>query len=147
MRAPDGRTWKVRRLWMTRKVWLWPRNANDAAAIWPDLSTLVAGEEVILIGLLVAPLVVLVIALPAIFVAVELAVVVLVFVAGLVARLLLRRPWRVQAITEGPPRERLAWDVVGLRESGEVVVEVKAALRLGREPRPGHGAVPVRIQP
>jgi hypothetical protein len=58
-------------------------------------------------------------------------VVVLVVGAGLVAaRLLIGRPWRVEATAETPP-ERVAWGIVGTRASAAAVDAVADGLARG----------------
>lgn len=67
---------------------------------------------------------------PLLLVIVELVLLALLVLLGVVARVVLRRPWIVEATpASGPGRFR--WKVVGLRRSGEVVDEVAAQLSAG----------------
>lgn len=76
------------------------------------------------------------------------AVIVVVLLAGTVAsRVVLRRPWRVEAqLLDGDrPRARAHWDVVGFRRSGRVAREVAEHLTAtGELPRHPADELPER---
>ena len=56
------------------------------------------------------------------------------------ARVLLRRPWLVEAANESQTRE---WKVVGWRRSGQVVREIADAIQLGQRVIEPEGAQPI----
>lgn len=69
--------------------------------------------------------------LPALALAFDIALILLVAAAGVVARVLFRRPWVVEAHEEGRVGERREWLVIGWRASGRVIEEVAVALESG----------------
>jgi hypothetical protein len=118
--APDGRRWTVRRLWLPR-----PRGRTSAdgadAFSYADGALFDAG----LAGLAIVVVTVLVLVfLPYVFFVFELLVLPLVFAY----RVLLRKPWTVEARTGS---ERRRWRVVGWRRAGEVRDEIARALERG----------------
>ena len=140
--APDKRVWKVGRRWLPKRVRL-PRrpdvDATDGGLLAIDVAESVSG---LVVGLLVAVTLALALVLvwPLFALALELIALVFLALGGVIARVVLRRPWLIVATTEGPPVERLAWDVSGWRASGAAIDEVAAALRSGRDPQlPPHG--------
>ena len=101
--APNGRRWKV-----VRRVLPWrPRWRGEDPLMWDisfETAFLVAlAVPVLLLEAILAPVLVL-------------------------PKLLLRRPWRVEAATDGPPKERMTWKVPGWRASGARVREIADAL-------------------
>jgi hypothetical protein len=116
----------------------------DNPAILVDLAS--PGDEVaalFFMPLVILLLVVVIVLLPGLLIALELAIVGLIALLGLAGRLLFRRPWRIEAVSQGDPPELRAWHVVGLNDSLRVLNEVSAALRLGRDPAVPAGAVRV----
>jgi hypothetical protein len=101
--APDGKRWKV-----VRRVLPWrPRWRGEDPLSW-DISfetafLLALAIPVLLLELVLAPLLVL-------------------------PKFLLRRPWRIEATTDGPPVERITWKARGWSASGARVVEIATAL-------------------
>jgi hypothetical protein len=82
--------------------------------------------------------VVLEIVAPLIGVVADLILALLLTAVGVAGRLLFRRPWSVEAVSDAGERHR--WQVVGWRASGELVAEVVNALAHGHVP-PATGAV------
>jgi hypothetical protein len=121
------------------------RRSEDVTDVAPDgcldLDDLLAGFAILLVVVLLV-----VILLPLLLVVVELAVLTLLTVLGLVARVVFRRPWVVEATDSGPFRH--TWRIVGWRASREFVDGVAAGLAHGnglpagaqRVQRPGDGA-------
>ena len=109
VQAPDGREWRV-----SRRMLLWrPRRR-----IGFDLDAVG-----ILLGVIAVPLL-----------ALE-WVLALVLTGGTAAvKLLLRRPWRVDAVLEGPTTRRLAWNVAGWGAAGRLAEEVRAEIAAGQDP-------------
>jgi hypothetical protein len=88
----------------------------------PDLSQWRVGRQSVPVRLRLRPV---------IAIAIELVVLLFVVLGAAAARVVLRRPWTVQAVS-GQAR-RHVWRVVGWRASGALAGEVAAALRDGRE--------------
>jgi hypothetical protein len=78
---------------------------------------------------IVAALVLMTILLPFVVVAGELVVAILLALLGIAGRVLFRRPWIVEAVSEGGERHR--WRVVGWFRSRELVADVASALAHG----------------
>ncbi len=103
MEAPDGVRWSV-----VRRVLPWrPRLRRERLGI----------EHLDPISLALQLL-----SLPLLLVEVLLASLVLL------PRILLRRPWRVEALTVGPPRQRLTWRIPGFAAAGAHAEAVAAAI-------------------
>lgn len=149
VRGPDGRTWKVGRRWVSRSVrWKGRRPKRDDLD-WldiPDVGFLddeIGCGAAIATGLAIVLLVVVAIffVFPAVIFLVEVVLLLLIVGGGVLARLLFRRPWTVEAVetaTSKPAdqRERLAWKIVGWRRSGEAVETVARHLEAGVAPTP-----------
>ena len=137
--APDGTRWSVGRRWLPRR-WRGPRwrRTGDGIDLIPiDLAE--GGLTGALIGLAIAVGVVLFVVFlaPLLVLLVEILIAV-VLVAGVVlGRVLLRRPWIVEARPANrATKAAFTWRVVGWRESGRVIEEVSGALASGADPRP-----------
>jgi hypothetical protein len=78
---------------------------------------------------LAAVFVVLAIVAPLIGVVVDLVLAILLTALGVAGRLLFRRPWSVEAVSDTGERHR--WQVVGWRARGELVADVVNALAHG----------------
>jgi hypothetical protein len=135
VQTPDGRTWKVRRRWFPRRPRLGRAELADSTPEWLDVGGL--GDDLtgivlaIVIGV-VGFLLVLVL-FNVVAIAIELILLVLVLFGGMFARVVLRRPWVVQASTDGPPADRRAWKVVGWRRGNRVIADVASQLAAGRQ--------------
>ena len=144
MKGPDNRQWRVGRRWFPglgnesvaarfhRRYRQWSRHGDVVDPGCGDfaLEGLVAGIIVI-----VAVLVLVLVALPLVLAVVDLFIVIVLALLGVVGRVVLRRPWIVQARSrEGTVVE---WPVVGWRASGARVEEVARQLESGalRPPR------------
>ncbi len=129
--SPDGNRWYVRRVWLPwRPKWRGRRKkpelqvndrVEDAVGCLLDWEALLVIVAVLLAFYFVWPVLV---ALA------EVAVLVVLVLLGALARVVLRRPWIVEATpATGPGRFR--WKVVGWRHSGEVVDQVAEQLAAG----------------
>ena len=134
--GPDGRTWKVRRKWLTRSVhWRGRWSPGESLQVLDGADLLGAGAELPVIGWVLLGLALVVFAvvglsllIPLLLFLGELAFVLLAVVLGLLARVLFRRPWIVEARVAGTNEGR-QWKVVGWRASGEQVEAVAERLR------------------
>jgi len=149
--ALDGRTWTVRRQWAPRhasmaKEWLGRRRAKRRAQRgresddprwwewfdvfwWPD-----GLDELLVAAVAIAVIVALVLlGVPFLLALIDLALVLLLFAGGVVARLVFRRPWTVEARSSaGDVVER---QVVGWRRAGEEVTALAQQLRINQARR------------
>ncbi len=124
--APDGSEWKVGRRWLPWRARLRDTGGPDIGDFFAfdDLAGLAVGIAVVLLTLVVILL------LPFLVLIVELALLLVLGVVTFFSRVVLRRPWTVQARTEGTLRE---WKVPGFRNAGDKVQEVAAAIASGAE--------------
>lgn len=134
----DGRTWTVRRRWVPRlgAESLWGRfrrrvrsavrRVLDSADIAPG------GFDVLGEGLVTAFVVVFMVMLavftvvPVLVAVLDVLVILVLAALGFVARVLLRRPWTVEASAEGSRRR--TWRVVGFRAAGREVDRIADGL-------------------
>jgi hypothetical protein len=120
-----SRRWIARRPKWRRQTWN-PGPRADAAefAFW-GLDDLPAGIAIaIVVGVLA------ILAIPLLLFIVEIALAILLVGVALIARVLLRRPWTVEAVTSDP-EDVLRWKVVGWRRSGQIVEEIARVLEAG----------------
>ncbi len=151
VRSPDGRRWRIRRRWVPRlgveRVLAWVRHLPTAKARrasgggadargWTPLAEIdvVAAAGLVVAVLLVAVVVALVVVLPLLFVLVDLAILAVVALLGIVGKVVFRRPWVVEAVTDRGKRHE--WRVVGWRHSGERCHEIARSLEAGVIPAP-----------
>jgi len=87
--------------------------------------------------LVVIVLVALLVVLPLLFVLVDLVILAVLAVLGLVGKVVFRRPWVVEAVTDRGKRHE--WRVVGWRRSGERCREIAHSLEGGVIPPPDPG--------
>jgi hypothetical protein len=146
VQAPDGRTWVVRRRWAP---WLgretpWQRfhrrfrqtvRRADLADVG-DAGCLVDVGEGLVVGILVVLAVLLAafVVLPLVVALVELVGLLLLLALAVPARVVLRRPWTVEA--RAGDGGLLRWRVSGWRASGERCAEVAQLLASGVVPAP-----------
>jgi hypothetical protein len=158
--APDGERWRVGRRWLNRsppKPWTrWRRNrkGNDDGdlvdTLAPDLLTgavdgpaglVAAAAVVVVIALLVFVL------LPLIGIAFELALLIGFVMSGLFGRVVLRRPWTIEAISLDDPARRHAFAVVGWRRSGRSLAALASAIQTTGPPSALPEAEPLALNP
>jgi hypothetical protein len=139
--APDGVEWHVGRRWLTRRPKLDRPRSGDMASEslynlglgWPDLGNLDLGEGLLLAVAVVALVLILI---PVLFFGVELVILGTLLAAGVIARILLRQPWVIEARSTDPltSGRQLEWRVRGWRKSGKLIAQVALDLSAGREP-------------
>ena len=139
--APGGERWRVRRRWLDRpapKPWTrWQRGRTrkddgEVVSGWiPDaLTGAIDGPA----GLALAAAVIVVLALfvfvllPLIGIALELALIVLLLSSGLFGRVVLRRPWTIEAVSVEDPTRRSAFAVTGWSRSRRALAALAAAV-------------------
>ena len=145
--APDGTTWVVRRRWLpgtsTDSIWArFRRRARRVISRTEDTVDLdpgcleLAGEGIVAtLALIALVLLALFVVIPLLVALAEVAILVLLAAAILVARVVLRRPWIVEAVGGDGTVHR--WDVVGWRSSGAACEAVGRHLEAGIVPPPG----------
>jgi hypothetical protein len=152
--GPDGRAWNVRRLLLPRRPrWKGRRSGEpgekrsksaragdwwqtfDSISSLGDLGELGGVGAAIAAIALVALLFVFAwfVLFPALFLLLDLIIILLIAAGGVAVRVLFRRPWKIEARTEGP-HESHHWGVVGLRASADAVHTVADAIAAGMPP-------------
>jgi hypothetical protein len=140
VRGPDGRQWRIGRRWLPRRPRLGRVDVGDAGLGLPDFG-LGGGDDLGIVGtilLVIAAVVVAVFVALVLFnviaIAIELTAVIVLLVAGVVGRVVFRRPWQVVARAG---EHSFSWRVVGWLRSRRVIADVGAQLEAGaREPHP-----------
>ncbi|MGN6255845.1 MAG: hypothetical protein ACTHO8_12825 [Solirubrobacterales bacterium] len=138
--APDGAKWRVRRQWLEQPLpdlarsFKTHRSKKTERGILNGLTFADFGESGAAIALAIGIVVVVFVVLPLLGVALELIAVVFVLLAGLFGRLLLGRPWIVEAVNLDAPEERVAFAARGWRQSSEALRELRAAIAAAGPP-------------
>jgi hypothetical protein len=139
--APDGQRWRVRRRWLNRPAprpwtrWRRRRTRNDDGEVvagW-GLEALMGGVDslagLVVIVAAIAVLVLLVIALLFVLgIAFELVLLAAVLASGLFGRVVLRRPWTIEAVGVDDPTRRSVFAVTGWRRSRRALATLAAAM-------------------
>jgi hypothetical protein len=133
--APDGRTWKVGRRWFPRRRRLGRADVSDAM---PDFVSFDGGlDDLGVVGTIIAAILLVIVAIflalvlfNVIAIALELLLVILLLLAGVFGRVVLRRPWVVQARCGDTVLE---WPVVGWLPSRRKISDVAEQLRSGAQ--------------
>jgi hypothetical protein len=134
--APDGSRWRVRRRWLDRPLPnLRRRFRRDTAEeardglfrgfdvfdLASDVWWALAAAVVVFVFLLVL--------LPLLSLVLQIVAVLILLSSGLFGRLVLGRPWIVEAVpVDGDPELRAVFAVKGWRESGQAVAELRTAI-------------------
>lgn len=149
VRAPDGRTWRVRRQWVNHRV-RWRGRVRPREGVELGLDAFDAVDVADAMGSLLVPIAIglaiiavlltlVVLGLPLVVLVLEALFFVVVVAAGIVGRVVLRRPWTIVAeevATSRTDRGVRTWKVVGWRASGRAVEDVARHLEAGVEPMP-----------
>jgi hypothetical protein len=155
--APDGAQWRVRRRWMDRPLPDLRRrfkanrkevhagNALDGLSGLDLSGALDASSPALAIAAVILMLLVVFVLLPLLGVALELIALVFLLGSGLIGRVLLGRPWIVEATKIDDPEERAAYAVEGWRQSSEALQELRTAIATAGPPdRPAFNRDPRR---
>lgn len=132
--SPDGEQWQVRRRWLNRpvpKIRRSLRGANDEIALEGGLEALSAGvgdSIPLAIGMAIGVALLVFLLLPLIGVALEIVLLLMLLSSGIVGRVLLRRPWTIEAVNLSHPQRSAAFAVKGWRRSSEVIDELSRAI-------------------
>ncbi len=148
--APDGRVWAVRRRWVPhrdgvgwrarfaqRRERVEARRAgrSDESRWYDHLDAPDFGDSIAAAVAIIAVLVLIVLTVlfgwTILLLGIDLLWLLLVGAAGLVGRVVLGRPWRVEAATDG---ERRDWFVQGFRSAGRARDEIARRVQHGLDP-------------
>lgn len=139
--SPDGARWRVRRRWLDRPLPDLRRRFREyreenSGDILIDASWGVDFGDSVWASLALAFffVVLIVVLLPLIGLALELILVLLLLGSGLVGRLLLRRPWTVEARNLEVEQHSASYAVKGWARSGRAVEEIATAIRASAPP-------------
>lgn len=151
--APSGEVWRVRRLWAPRlkgeRLWSrvrrrmrGAREATSDLAELPDSGCVgdLLNDLLIVAGIVVVILFLLLIGFPLLLALLDVVVIALLTGLGIVARVLFRRPWVVEATSRDSVRR--TWRIAGWRASHEAVEHIADTLAHGHPPPPGYEASP-----
>jgi hypothetical protein len=152
--GPDGRTWTVRRRWVPRlgSETLWGRftrrfrrsssSGNDAIDATADTGMLDLFDDNVLLGvaLLIGAVLFVFLGWPLLVALLDVVFIVLLALLGVIARVVFRRPWTIEARAGDDVRH---WRIVGWRASEEHRRSVEARLWSGVDP----GGLPADSSP
>ena len=146
MAAPDGRVWVVRRRWTPRlsgetagerfqgRLSVVAGNLRGGSPLHPWFGIFRYGCLAPVGLVLIVTLVVVFVLAPLVVAIAELLVVLVLGASALVARVVFRRPWAVEAVADDG--EILSWRVVGWRASRAKVGDTADHLATGLRPSP-----------
>jgi hypothetical protein len=152
VRAPDGRTWVVRRRWTPRfgegSIWARLRRRSkrstkhaDTAGGYSLFSAILVDDFAVVVRWVVIVVVAtLLIVLSAFAAVVEVALLILLVIAGVASRVLLDRPWTIEAVPNDGAR--LSWRESGWRASTDRRDQIATLLEAGITPPPDLSPAP-----
>lgn len=140
--APDGTVWTVRRRWIPHREGRGIRarlkqrtkRSLDALDI-PDFDIDAEAIAIVLV-LVVALVVALLFGWPIFLIGIDLAWLLLVAIFGTIGRVVLRRPWRVEAVSTDVRHD---WFVPGFRAAGRLRDDLADQYRHGADPHLSSG--------
>lgn len=91
------------------------------------------GPAVVLgaLAVVAAAMVLFLVIFPIVAIALEIVLLLILLLAAIVGRVVLRRPWTVQAVSAGDRPQILSWSVVGWRASRRQIDAIATALEAG----------------
>lgn len=137
---PAGRTWRVRRRWVTRSAsWRGPKgyraldllDGADCAGEGADFP--VVGVIMFAIAALLVAVLAVVFIIPALIFVLELMMILLIVGLGVLGRVLFRRPWTVEARVDGTGQGG-EWKMTGWRASGDLLKSVAERIQATGQP-------------
>jgi hypothetical protein len=144
VRAPDGRSWVVRRRWMPRvgagtawsRLSRRSRRSTKHAETVGDVSLfsafVVDDFAVVVRWVVIVVVATLLIVVSAFAAVVEIALLALLLLIGILSRILLDRPWTIEATPDEGPA--LRWQATGWRASSERLNQIATLLESGITP-------------
>jgi hypothetical protein len=149
--APDGATWQVKRHWISRRP-KWRRHGRqlDRAVDVGDVAdvglSLFDDTPFAWIFVIIAAIAILLFVTGIFALIIEILLIVIAVLGTLVAKVLFRRPWYVEASSTG---HRRRWAVVGWKRTNEVMDELVRSIEAGTDFVSAHGrplGVPIPTQ-
>ncbi len=149
VRTPSGQEWRVGRRWIGRPMPRWrklsrrktsngearPLDAAEVLFSVPDLGGIDdLGAAIVILGAIV---VIAIVVVPLLLFGIELILLGLLVATGILGRVILGRPWLVQASPTNGDAEALHWQVTGWRHSSNLIDEVASSLEAGLNPGTG----------
>jgi hypothetical protein len=138
--APDGRRWTLGRHWLPRRKRFKKADLTDTGPDFPGIDGL---DDLGIFGFIIAAILAVIVAIflalllfNVIALAIELLIVIVVGLAGLVGRVVFRRPWVVFARSGDA---RLEYRVVGYFNSRRTLQDVASRLAIGTQLEPAAG--------
>jgi hypothetical protein len=132
----------VRRRWLDRpvpKIRRSLRRANDDAGLEGGLELFpavdLADSIPLAVGVAIAVALLLFLLLPLIGIALEIAVLIALLSSGIVGRVLLRRPWIIEAVNLDRPERSASFAVKGWRRSRRAIDELAKIITVSGLPR------------
>jgi hypothetical protein len=140
--SPDGERWRVRRRWMDRPLPDLRKRFRDAGSEQSPIDAYDGFWTLDAIGdsgwtgvaIAIATFLFILVFLPLLGVAFELVIVLLIFASGVASRVVLGRPWTVEAINLGDGARSAAYEVKGFGRAGKAVDELAASLAASGPP-------------
>jgi len=140
--SPDGDRWKVRRRWLNRGL---PSLRKQVREAREERSPIDGFDGFMILdgatsggwagpAIAVAVLVVAIIFLPLLGIALELIVLAILFASGLIGRVLLGRPWTVEARNLDDGERSLAFGVKGFGAAGDAAEELASTISASGPP-------------
>lgn len=127
----DGGRWRVGRRWVPWRFRRRRRSTSlDGVELPLDIASIADGPFVV-IGVVAVIVLFAFTVVPMVLALIEISILVLLVAAGVLARVLLRRPWIVDVERLDAPG-RTSWKVVGLRRSGELITALATQLQSGQ---------------
>jgi hypothetical protein len=141
--TPAGTEWRVGRVWIGRGAPRFRKVRSEAAGDiggqvpnWVPVDIGSWGDLEATIAVVIALVLLVFVIIPLLLFGVELIIVGVAVAASIIGRLLLGRPWIVQAQSIGRTREVRTWRVSGWRRSRQVIAEIAQGLAAGSDPNP-----------
>jgi hypothetical protein len=135
--APDGRKWTLGRHWLPRRKRFTKADVTDVGPDFPGIDGL---DDLGIVGFIIAAVVAVIVVIflalllfNVFALALELLIVIVVALAGVIGRVVFRRPWIVVARNGDT---QLQWPVVGYFNSRRHIQEIAGQLALGTQLEP-----------
>lgn len=143
----------MRRRWLDRPVPKIRRSlgkANDEVALEGGLEALSAGAGdsiPLAIGVAIAVALLVFILLPLIGVALEIVLLLMLLSSGIIGRVLLRRPWKIEAANLDHPQRSATFAVEGWRQSSRAIDELATTISISGLPQQISEGIQVPAKP
>jgi hypothetical protein len=132
--SPDGDRWRVRRRWLNRGLPSLRKHVREAKEERDTIDGVAFADGGV--GLIVGGVVLVaaIVLLPVLGIALELIVLAILFASGLIGRVLLGRPWTVEARNLDDGERSLAFGVKGFGAAGAAAEELASTISASGPP-------------